>query len=137
MANRENDINLYSLHIFQSYVDIQFICLIFHCLPQFLQNLPMTICSSQVTEEYKLNTAKRLQVLEKSWVKLASHFTILLSDRDTDLHTKIQVICCILLAGCHFRRNRSTHCYENKGNTKVMQKCGMWKHRDVIRTNEA
>ncbi|CAG5119634.1 unnamed protein product [Candidula unifasciata] len=44
----------------------------------------------KVTEENKLNTARRLQLLEKSWVKLASHFTILLSDRDTDLLTKIQ-----------------------------------------------
>merc|ERR1719242_1366078 len=44
----------------------------------------------KVTEEYQLNTAKRLQLSEKSWVKMANHFTILLSDRDTDLLTKIQ-----------------------------------------------
>lgn len=45
----------------------------------------------QVTEEYQLNTAKRLQLSEKGWVKMATHFTVLLSDRDTDLLTKIQV----------------------------------------------
>ena len=28
---------------------------------------------------------------EKAWAKLANHFTILLSDKDTDLLTKIQV----------------------------------------------
>ncbi|KAK3723089.1 hypothetical protein RRG08_037283 [Elysia crispata] len=44
----------------------------------------------KVTEEYQLNTAKRLQLSEKGWVKMANHFTILLSDRDTDLLTKIQ-----------------------------------------------
>lgn len=46
----------------------------------------------QVTEEAGLTTAKRLHVSEKSWAKLANHFTILLSDKDTDLITKIQVI---------------------------------------------
>ncbi|KAL3870210.1 hypothetical protein ACJMK2_038289, partial [Sinanodonta woodiana] len=44
----------------------------------------------KVTEEAQLITAKRLHVSEKAWVKLATHFTILLSDRDTDLLTKIQ-----------------------------------------------
>ncbi|XP_012942468.1 axonemal dynein light chain domain-containing protein 1 isoform X2 [Aplysia californica] len=44
----------------------------------------------KVTEEYQLSTAKRLQLSEKGWVKMANHFTILLSDRDTDLLTKIQ-----------------------------------------------
>jgi len=45
----------------------------------------------QVTEEADLTTAKRLHVSEKAWAKLAHHFTILLSDKDTDLLTKIQV----------------------------------------------
>ncbi|PVD21951.1 hypothetical protein C0Q70_17754 [Pomacea canaliculata] len=44
----------------------------------------------KVTEECRLVTAKRLHVSEKSWVKLANHFTILLSDRDTEMLTKIQ-----------------------------------------------
>ena len=45
---------------------------------------------SQVTEEHSLNTAKRLHVSEKGWVKLANHFTILLSDKDTEILTKLQ-----------------------------------------------
>ncbi|XP_059177935.1 axonemal dynein light chain domain-containing protein 1-like isoform X2 [Physella acuta] len=44
----------------------------------------------KLTEEYQLSTAKRLQLSEKGWVKMANHFTILLSDRDTDMLTKIQ-----------------------------------------------
>ncbi|XP_053380213.1 axonemal dynein light chain domain-containing protein 1-like [Mercenaria mercenaria] len=44
----------------------------------------------KVTEEAGLTTAKRLHVNEKAWAKLAHHFTILLSDKDTDLLTKIQ-----------------------------------------------
>ncbi|KAL8625878.1 hypothetical protein ACOMHN_012470 [Nucella lapillus] len=44
----------------------------------------------KVTEECHLTTAKRLHVSEKAWTKLANHFTILLSDRDTDLLTQIQ-----------------------------------------------
>nr|KAG5700478.1 hypothetical protein BaRGS_013965 [Batillaria attramentaria] len=44
----------------------------------------------KVTQENKLITAKRLHVSEKGWAKLANHFTILLSDKDTDLLTKIQ-----------------------------------------------
>ncbi|XP_052221948.1 axonemal dynein light chain domain-containing protein 1-like isoform X3 [Dreissena polymorpha] len=44
----------------------------------------------KVTEEAQLTTAKRLHVSEKSWAKLANHFTILLSDKDTDLITKVQ-----------------------------------------------
>lgn len=43
-----------------------------------------------MTEECRLVTAKRLHVSEKSWAKLANHFTILLSDRDTDLLTQVQ-----------------------------------------------
>lgn len=44
----------------------------------------------KVTEEANLTTAKRLHVSEKAWVKLASHFTILLSDRDTQVLTNLQ-----------------------------------------------
>ncbi len=44
----------------------------------------------QVTEEHSLNTAKRLHVAEKSWAKLANHFTILLSDKDTEALTCLQ-----------------------------------------------
>ncbi|KAL4218861.1 Axonemal dynein light chain domain-containing protein 1 [Mactra antiquata] len=44
----------------------------------------------KVTEEAGLTTAKRLHVNEKAWAKLAHHFTILLSDKDTDLLTRIQ-----------------------------------------------
>ncbi|XP_052789465.1 axonemal dynein light chain domain-containing protein 1-like isoform X3 [Mya arenaria] len=44
----------------------------------------------KVTEEAQLTTAKRLHVSEKAWAKLANHFTILLSDKDTDLITKVQ-----------------------------------------------
>lgn len=42
-------------------------------------------------EEHSLNTAKRLHVAEKAWAKLANHFTILLSDKDTEMLTKLQV----------------------------------------------
>lgn len=45
----------------------------------------------KVTEEAQVTTAKRLHVSEKAWAKLAQHFTILLSDKDTDLLTKIQI----------------------------------------------
>lgn len=58
-----------------------------------LTNRPLTsllFYMTQVTEECGLVTAKRLHVSEKSWAKLANHFTILLSDRDTDLLTLIQ-----------------------------------------------
>ncbi|XP_052091533.1 axonemal dynein light chain domain-containing protein 1-like isoform X3 [Mytilus californianus] len=44
----------------------------------------------KVTEEANLTTAKRLHVSEKAWVKLATHFTILLSDRDTQVLTNLQ-----------------------------------------------
>lgn len=37
-----------------------------------------------------MNSCKRLHVCEKAWVKLANHFTILLSDQDTDMLTKLQ-----------------------------------------------
>ena len=45
----------------------------------------------QVTDEHSLTTAKRLHVCEKSWAKLANHFSILLSDQDTDILTEMQV----------------------------------------------
>ena len=38
----------------------------------------------KVAEECRLQTLQRLQLSEKSWVKLAEHFAIFLSDRDTD-----------------------------------------------------
>ncbi|XP_069120299.1 axonemal dynein light chain domain-containing protein 1-like isoform X3 [Argopecten irradians] len=44
----------------------------------------------KVTQEANLVTAKRLHVSEKSWAKLATHFTILLSDKDTELLAKLQ-----------------------------------------------
>ena len=44
----------------------------------------------QVIEDCKMTTVKRLLVSEKSWMKLSSHFTVLLGDRDTDLLTHVQ-----------------------------------------------
>ena len=44
-----------------------------------------------MTEESSLNTAKRLHIAEKAWAKLANHFTILLSDKDTEVLTELQV----------------------------------------------
>ncbi|ELU17826.1 hypothetical protein CAPTEDRAFT_221957 [Capitella teleta] len=44
----------------------------------------------KVIEEHSLNSCKRLHVCEKAWVKLVNHFTILLSDQDTDMLTKLQ-----------------------------------------------
>ena len=44
----------------------------------------------KVTEEKNLQTAKRLQLCEKSWQKLANHFTILLSNQDTGVLTVLQ-----------------------------------------------
>ena len=41
-------------------------------------------------EEHSLNSSKRLHISEKAWVKLASHFTIVLSDKDTELLTRLQ-----------------------------------------------
>lgn len=41
-------------------------------------------------EEHSLNTAKRLHVSEKAWAKLATHFTICLSDKDTETLTSLQ-----------------------------------------------
>ena len=42
-------------------------------------------------EEHSLNTAKRLHVSEKAWAKLANHFAILLSDKDTGTMAILQV----------------------------------------------
>ncbi|XP_071115667.1 axonemal dynein light chain domain-containing protein 1-like [Haliotis cracherodii] len=44
----------------------------------------------KVTEECRLTTAKRMHVSEKAWAKLANHFTVLLSDKDTEQLTEIQ-----------------------------------------------
>ena len=38
----------------------------------------------KVARQCHLQTLQRLQLSEKSWVKLAEHFAILLSDRDTE-----------------------------------------------------
>lgn len=45
----------------------------------------------QVTEEHSLTTAKRLHLSEKAWSKLANHFSVLLSDKDTEQLTALQV----------------------------------------------
>lgn len=37
----------------------------------------------KVCEENRLNTCKRLNLAEKSWFKLAKHFALMLTDRDT------------------------------------------------------
>ncbi|EDV27619.1 uncharacterized protein TRIADDRAFT_53503 [Trichoplax adhaerens] len=39
--------------------------------------------SLKVTESHQLNTARRLHLSEKAWVKFATHFTVLTSDRDS------------------------------------------------------
>ncbi len=44
----------------------------------------------KITEENKLVTAKRLNLAEKSWSKLAKHFSLLISDRDTKDLCEIQ-----------------------------------------------
>ena len=55
--------------------------------------LHFLLCSYhvQVTEANSLSTARRLQICEKSWSKLANHFTIVLSDRDTVQLSELQV----------------------------------------------
>lgn len=35
-------------------------------------------------------TARRAYIAEKSWSKLAHHFTVLLSDKDTEVLTRLQ-----------------------------------------------
>ncbi len=41
-------------------------------------------------EEHSLNTAKHLYISEKAWAKLAKHFAILLSDKDTEILMQLQ-----------------------------------------------
>ncbi len=40
--------------------------------------------SLRVAEQYSIQTVQRLQLSEKAWSKLASHFVILLSSKDTE-----------------------------------------------------
>lgn len=44
----------------------------------------------KVTEANSLATARRLHVSEKAWSKLANHFTVVLSDRDTEQLSHLQ-----------------------------------------------
>jgi hypothetical protein len=44
----------------------------------------------KVTNENKLVTAQRLNVAEKSWAKLAKHFALLISEKDTKDLNEIQ-----------------------------------------------
>ncbi|XP_033119171.1 axonemal dynein light chain domain-containing protein 1-like isoform X2 [Anneissia japonica] len=44
----------------------------------------------KVTEANALSTARRLHVSEKSWSKLAKHFAVVLSDRDTEQLSQLQ-----------------------------------------------
>ena len=46
----------------------------------------------KITEENKLVTAKRLNLSEKSWSKLAKHFSLFIGDYDTKDLVKIQNI---------------------------------------------
>ncbi|XP_071947240.1 axonemal dynein light chain domain-containing protein 1-like isoform X2 [Antedon mediterranea] len=48
--------------------------------------------SLKVTEANSISTARRLNISEKSWSKLAKHFTVVLSDRDTDQLSQLQVL---------------------------------------------
>lgn len=48
--------------------------------------------SYKVTQENKLNSAKRMNIAEKAWSKLGKHLSILLSDRDTKDLIEIQKI---------------------------------------------
>lgn len=41
-------------------------------------------------EEGNLITARRAYIAEKAWSKLAHHFTVLLSDKDTEMLTQLQ-----------------------------------------------
>lgn len=41
-------------------------------------------------EEYSLNSAKKLCITEKCWHQLASHFTVVLGERDTSELTTLQ-----------------------------------------------
>ena len=42
-----------------------------------------TVLMWQVMEEHSLNNAKKLCVIENSWLQLAGHFTVALSEKDT------------------------------------------------------
>lgn len=44
----------------------------------------------QVVEEGDMVTARRAYIAEKSWSKLAHHFAVLLSDKDTEVLTRLQ-----------------------------------------------
>ena len=39
--------------------------------------------ATRVAEETNLQTLQRVQLCEKSWCKLAGHFSVLVSDKDT------------------------------------------------------
>lgn len=54
----------------------------------FKSSIPLA--NIKITEENKLNTAKRLNLAEQSWFKLATHFSIFLSDKDTRELSKVQ-----------------------------------------------
>ena len=43
-----------------------------------------------VVEEGNMVTARRAYIAEKAWSKLAHHFTVLLSDKDTEVLTRLQ-----------------------------------------------
>lgn len=49
--------------------------------------------AQRVADECNLQTIQRIQLSEKSWCKLAGHFAVLLSDKDTQ-----QV--CVCVGGC-------------------------------------
>ncbi|XP_075254289.1 axonemal dynein light chain domain-containing protein 1-like isoform X2 [Convolutriloba macropyga] len=44
----------------------------------------------KITENNRLNTAKRLHMAEKTWAKLASHYSLFLADRDCELMANLQ-----------------------------------------------
>jgi hypothetical protein len=46
--------------------------------------------SLKVTDENRINTARRLNLAERSWSKLARHFAILVGDRDTKTLAEMQ-----------------------------------------------
>ncbi|XP_067942118.1 axonemal dynein light chain domain-containing protein 1-like [Watersipora subatra] len=46
--------------------------------------------SIKVVEEGNMVTARRAYIAEKAWSKLAHHFTVLLSDKDTEMLTRLQ-----------------------------------------------
>ena len=44
----------------------------------------------KVADENKLNTSKRLNIAEKAWSKLALHFALTLSEKDTKIIIELQ-----------------------------------------------